>query len=491
MAEATIVILVASAEFPYLADHRVQYRRIDPTGTRPFHEGNLVCWISDPNAIDLSELEEVVLKTCSEPPGGIVAAEDFVVFKTADKAAAQRYLIPRRAGKWRLEPFDRGWVLRTGEKEWRASSKATVRLIHRVAQYAGRGQNILIRGEVGSGKTSLAHYIHLMLNGPDAPLIRIGPEIVESSLMASSLFGHAKGAFTGAYNERIGLLTLAQGGTVLFEHVDAFSLEAQAALLSFLDDRVVRPVGHRTSVRVPCTVICTYTGDPEAAIAQGKLRRDFYARISQLRLDVPPLRERLDDIPWIVQACRVPVQPPESGKTARETKKAAESTCKATASQRSASGPDAEQDGASNRQDHRNRPRLTPEALERLKQERWPFNILELEYTIEDAIAMAEGDSIGADHIEAALQLRARPPSTPGIEEDYLKELLELISRGEDFPRARYLLDLIRLLRALRETRGNVSEAARREGVWRTHALRTLAKAGINPSKFSRDDDDG
>jgi DNA-binding NtrC family response regulator len=174
-----------------------------------------------------------------------------------------------------------------------ASMKAVIRTIERVAP---SDVSILITGESGTGKEVIADLIHAMSPRCNGPLIKINCAALPRELIESELFGSVKGAFTGAVGDREGLFRQAEGGTLLLEELSELPIDTQSKLLRVLQEKEVRPVGGRTSYKTNCRIVAATNRQTEEAIKDGKLREDLYYRISAISIDLPPLRERREDI---------------------------------------------------------------------------------------------------------------------------------------------------------------------------------------------------
>ncbi len=180
-------------------------------------------------------------------------------------------------------------------------SQAMLRVISTVEQVAGNRSNVLIVGESGTGKEVIARAIHARGPSAKAPFLGLNCAAVSRTLLESQLFGHLKGSFTGAAEDRPGFFVAAGSGTLFLDEVTEVDLELQPRLLRVLQEREVSPVGGTTPVKVQARVIAATGRDPEKAIAEGRLREDLYYRLNVVRIDVPPLRERREDIPLLVE----------------------------------------------------------------------------------------------------------------------------------------------------------------------------------------------
>jgi two-component system C4-dicarboxylate transport response regulator DctD len=176
-------------------------------------------------------------------------------------------------------------------------SMAMQKLREEVLQAAQTNQAVLRLGETGTGKGVAARAIHDFSRRARNPFVRYQPNFATPDLVNSEIFGHSKGAFTGAAADRLGLLKEVGQGTFFLDEIEELPLETQVALLGSLQERVFRAVGSNREQIIECRLICASNEDPLAAIENGRLRRDFYHRLAHCLIYLPPLRERLEDIP--------------------------------------------------------------------------------------------------------------------------------------------------------------------------------------------------
>jgi DNA-binding NtrC family response regulator len=293
-------------------------------------------------------------------------------------------------------------------------------LIRKIAD--GRS-SVLVTGESGTGKEVVARTIHFSGARRDRPFVPINCTAIPEGLLESELFGHVKGAFTGAHVTKRGLFEQANGGTLFLDEIGDMGLGLQGKLLRVLQDREIRPVGGNTSVKVDVRIIAATNRDLRAEIEAGRFRRDLFYRLNVIPIEIPPLRERTDDIPPLASACL----------------------------QRHAEG----------------RPlRLTPAAMERLKHCRWEGNARELENVIERAIALCEGPEIGPEDLplpESEGPATAASDDGAGLVRHALDKQLSLAE-----------LEDLYIDQVLEHTHGNKVQAARILGINR----RTLYRRG-------------
>jgi len=174
--------------------------------------------------------------------------------------------------------------------------------VMRVIEMAGPSSaSVLITGETGSGKEIVARTIHKLSPRVTAPFVAINCSAIPETLMESEIFGHERGAFTGAAERRIGCFELADGGTLLLDEIGEMPAPTQAKLLRVLEDRKVRRLGSKTETPVDVRVLAATNKDPEQAVANGQLRQDLYFRLNVFHIHLPPLREHKEDIPLLAE----------------------------------------------------------------------------------------------------------------------------------------------------------------------------------------------
>ena len=243
---------------------------------------------------------------------------------------------------------------------------AMAALLKAAERVARTDANVLITGENGTGKDVLARHIHSLSLRSDKPLVSVDLGAVSETLFESELFGHAKGAFTGADSDRKGRFEAANGATLFLDEVGNLTLPLQAKLLTALQRRQVTRLGTNKPIDVDIRLICATNRDLWQMVADGHFREDLLYRVNTIHLEIPPLRERSEDI--------VPL---------------AETFVRRLAS-RYGRGP----------------LRLTPAAQKALTTYTWPGNVRELEHAMEKAVIMTDGDAIGDEHLALA------PPKT-------------------------------------------------------------------------------
>ncbi|MCU0936935.1 MAG: sigma-54 dependent transcriptional regulator [Gammaproteobacteria bacterium] len=298
-------------------------------------------------------------------------------------------------------------------------------VLRAAALVAATDAAVLVLGESGTGKDLLARAIHRESRRADRPFHSVNCAALPDSLADSELFGHRKGAFTGAVADQTGRLCAASGGTLLLDEVGDLSLPVQAKLLRFLESGECQPVGATATTRADVRVIAATHRDLPAAVRAGRFRADLYYRLHVVPLVLPPLRERGSDVRLLV------------GHLTAEL---------------------ARQHGLTP-------PRYTPAALELIARHPWPGNVRELRNLCERMLILLPGREVGPENLPAEVRLPAGPPG-----EEFTLPATGVSLEGLE-------VQLIR--QALQRTRGNRSQAARLVGLTRDALLYRLKKHAI------------
>ncbi|HTO20276.1 MAG TPA: sigma-54 dependent transcriptional regulator [Pseudomonas sp.] len=287
---------------------------------------------------------------------------------------------------------------------------------------------VYISGESGSGKELVARQIHDLGPRAERPFVPVNCGAIPSELMESEFFGHRKGSFTGAIEDKQGLFQAANGGTLFLDEVADLPLPMQVKLLRAIQEKAVRPVGGQQEVAVDVRILSATHKDLAAEVAAGRFRQDLYYRLNVIEQRVPPLRERREDIGLLAESML----------------------------QRLADGsgqPPA---------------RLHPEALEKLRGYRFPGNVRELENILERAYTLCEADTIRVSDLRFADAPAASDPVSGGLAQvSDLEDYLETIERTL-------------ILQALEETRWNRTAAAQRLGLTFRSMRYRLKKLGLD-----------
>ena len=290
-----------------------------------------------------------------------------------------------------------------------------------VQQVAPTTASVLITGESGTGKEVVARLIHQLSPRRDRTFLAINCSAIPESLMESEIFGHEKGAFTGAQERRAGCFELAEGGTLMLDEIGEMPLATQAKLLRVLEDRHLRRLGSKQEIAVNVRVLAATNRPPAEAVAAGQLRSDLYYRLNVFHLHLPPLREHMEDLPGL---CAVLLQ-------------------------------------QLNQRHGRAVTHLAPEVLRLFGQYRWPGNVRELRNTLERAIIVAAGPSLERQHL--AEEFGAAPLGAAAVAEDADSVRVPL---GATVDEAERLL----IVKTLARENNNKTRAAERLGI----SLKTL-----------------
>ncbi|HUN68017.1 MAG TPA: sigma 54-interacting transcriptional regulator [Burkholderiales bacterium] len=365
----------------------------------------------------------VVILTAHGTIPEAVAATRRGVFGFLTKPFDPKVLLDTVAEALRLSGMPAG-----NDERWRAEivtrSPAMEALLAQAKRVAASDATVCILGASGTGKELLARAIHRAGRRADAPFVAVNCSAIPEGLLESELFGHRKGSFTGAVQDRTGLFQAAEGGTLFLDEIGDMPLALQVKLLRALEERVVRPVGSNESIAVNVRVISATHRKLEDRIASGEFREDLFYRLGVVKLALPTLTERREDIPLL------------AGHFLLEVAQRYE------------------------------RPRLalSPEAMELLVAAQWPGNVRQLLNVVEQSVALSATDIIPASLVRQALDagdsaLTPLDEARRAFERDYLARILKI-------------------------TAGNVTHAARLAGRNRTEFYRLLDRHALEPSMF-------
>lgn len=303
---------------------------------------------------------------------------------------------------------------------------------------------VLIEGESGTGKELLAHAIHQLSPRGDKPFIRVNCGALAEGILESELFGHVKGAFTGAIANKIGRFELADGGTIFLDEIGDISPALQVKLLRVLQEEEFERVGDTQRIKVDVRVIAATHKDLIQAIRQGEFRPDLYYRLRVMPIQLPPLRERREDIPLLINHFL----------------------------------------NKFNREFGRKVNQISTEAMEVLLNYPYPGNIRELENIIEHAMVLCTGPTIQIEHLPMDIQtFRGIPANGPVEAHNFLtRERLKPVSKKAAFPDDPLKAsEREAILRILEQTRWNYGETARRLNKSRVTLWRKMKELGIRP----------
>ncbi len=304
-------------------------------------------------------------------------------------------------------------------------------LRRQIALMAGTNGRVLIYGESGTGKELVAHAIHAMSPRASEPFVEVNCAAIPEDLIESELFGHRKGAFTGATEDKIGKFQRADGGTLFLDEVGDMSLKTQAKVLRVLDEQRFEPVGASESVQVDVRVIAATNKNLEEEIERGNFREDLFYRLNVIPFYVPPLRERREDIPLLADYFLKQFAT-AYGRKPKE---------------------------------------LTPDAYRLLQEYSWPGNVRELKNLMERIVIMNPQTRIEARHI----------PLSPGR-----RAAARTPERFASLEEVRRAAEREYILKKLEETGGNVTRAAELLGLERSHLYRKMRALGIEPGERAR-----
>ena len=335
---------------------------------------------------------------------------------------------------------------------------------------------LLVRGETGTGKELVAREIHRQSDRAAGPFVAVNTAAIAESLAESELFGHTKGAFTGATADRAGVFEQAHGGTLFLDEIGDMPLPAQTKILRTLQERTVQPVGSSRQVPVDVRVICATHQDLEAAVTDKHFRQDLYFRLRGIELHIPPLRNRREDILPLVnhflERCAAPPLSPGGGEGSwREVRgELSQASLDIGTGRRLPLTPLPPlplrgRGGDSSR--------FAPDAVDRLLTYAWPGNVRELEHAITAAATMASGPEICAADLPIGGGSAGRVEAELAFA-DYLGlPLTEAKERlVETFERAT-------IAAALEQQGGNISAAARQLGIHRQSLQQKMDQLGI------------
>ena len=316
----------------------------------------------------------------------------------------------------------------TSQDQWSAEiitrSAAVEACLQQARMVAGTDTRVLITGESGTGKELLARAIHRASTRKDQPFVAINCSAMAENLLESELFGHEKGAFTGAHRTHRGLFQAAHGGTLLLDEIGDMPMRLQVKLLRVLQEEQIRPVGSTEAFKVDTRVISATHQDLKDLMIKGSFREDLYYRLNVVNIQLPPLRDRREDIPLLVEHFLVQI----SAEAGNERKVYA------------------------------------PEAVELLVASHWPGNVRQLYNVVRQNVALPPTRVISAEQVRNALgeQANALPSFSEARDEftrNYLSQLLQI-------------------------TGGNVSQAARLAKRNRTDFYKLLGRHQLNPEQF-------
>ncbi len=310
------------------------------------------------------------------------------------------------------------------------TSKAISEVLEFIARAAPTDATVLIRGETGTGKELVASAIHYASPRAGKPFVQLNCAAIPENLLESELFGHEKGAFTGATSRKLGHFEVADGGTVFLDEVAELSPACQAKVLRLIEEKRFERVGGTESISVDVRILAATNQDLRKAVSEGRFREDLYWRLDVLHIEIPPLRERPDDILLLAEYFLENVRGP-GGK----------------------------------------RLRLAPDAKDALLSYSWPGNVRQLKNVIENAVIMSRGEEIHADDLRLVDFGRAQQ--------------LEAAEAESWKPRSLAEVEREHILRVLKWTKGNKKRAAEILGIERGTLYARLRSYGMLKEKSS------
>jgi len=405
--------------------------------------------IEFPGMDGIAALEELRKVDSSVPVIMVTAHEEVRLVVEAMRKGAYQYvskaenpallaeLISKALRHWRLEKkceylTYRREAIRGVEGAFVVGpAEASKSLLREIETSAGADVGVLVHGETGTGKELVARLIHQKSDRADGPFVAVDVPALPSQLLESELFGHEKGAFTGAVNKRIGAFEAASGGTIFLDEISEMPLSLQPKLLRALQQRTVRRLGSSWTSEVKCDVrvICATNRNLESMVAQGKFRADLYARLRIVEINVPPLRERRGDIRVLAQHF---IEKHRAKTGARVMS-------------------------------------ISEEVLREFQSREWPLNVRELENEIVAAMVRARGTTLSMRD----LSKRAGESSGGKAMLTYAEAKSQVVT---GFKREY-------LRRALDEAHGVVNQAARRAGLSQASFRKMMKQAGLSPKR--------
>lgn len=313
-----------------------------------------------------------------------------------------------------------------------------------IAKVADSNAPVFITGESGTGKELAARAIHNASDRSKRVYLATNCGAITDTLIDSELFGHEKGAFTGASSQRRGLFEAADGGTLFLDEIGEIPLETQVRLLRVLQEGEIRRVGATSSRRVDVRTLAATNLDIDAAMADGRFREDLYYRMSTFRVSMPPLRDRRTDIPLLAQHLL---------------------------------------DKTTERMD-RGPSRFSDEALDILMSQDWPGNVRQLSNVVEHGATLCGGDEVGPEHLP--VEMSTRRSRSPGARQAQSQGACDPAPNYQE-TRERHIREFeVRYLTTLMSAvEGNISEASRRSGIDRSNLRRMLKKHDLRTA-FSK-----
>lgn len=333
----------------------------------------------------------------------------------AEAVAKVRLKRENRALRERIEAYE-------GPVRFITQDPETLRVLETARQVAPTGCNVLIVGETGTGKELLARTVHASSDRAGGPYLAINCGAFNEELLANELFGHERGAFTGAAGPRRGLVEAASGGTLFLDEITEMPLPMQVKFLRVVQEREVLPLGSTTPVKVDVRFVAATNRDLQEAVAAGRFRQDLYFRLNVVSLRLPPLAERRGDVPLLAQHFLA--------KYAARMEKPVRA--------------------------------IAPEAMALLEAYAFPGNVRELENIVERGVALAAGEAIEAAQLPPELRLsslslfrrkRGEAPTLQDVEREYIRRVLKESNGNQTLAAQTLGIDRVSLWRKLKRYR--------------------------------------
>lgn len=321
-------------------------------------------------------------------------------------------------------------------KDLLGNSPQMIEVYRTVAQISDSSANVLVIGETGTGKELIARALHINSARSDHPFIPVNCASIPEGLLESELFGHVKGAFTGAIVNKKGLFEEAAGGAIFLDEISDISLPIQAKLLRVLQDKEIRKVGDNIAIQINVRIIAATNKNLEEEVAAGRFREDLFYRLSVVTIPVPPLRDRTDEISFLAYHFLDLYAEEEN--------------------------PDAED--------------ISNDAMEILEKYKWPGNVRELENVIERAVIICKGNQITPDDLPERITStvpREEQPPEPGAVDFSFKIDGRVLSMAQ--------VEKAYLQYVLGEAQGDKTKAAKMMGVGRRTLYRMMERHGVGP----------
>jgi DNA-binding NtrC family response regulator len=349
------------------------------------------------------------------------------------------------------EPVELGEAGEAGEAHFAlvGGSRAMQEIYKQIGRVAATSVTVLIRGETGTGKELIARALYQHSDRAEKPFITVNCAAIPETLLESELFGHERGAFTGADTRRIGRFEQASGGTIFLDEIGDLSPGTQAKLLRVLQEKAIRRVGGNELIPVDVRVLAATHHDLETGILEKEFREDLFYRLSVVTLRLPPLRERPEDIPALVRFL-----------------------IRRHASDLAVTNPS-----------------IQPEAIAWLQNQPWPGNVRQLENVVRQSLLLARPLAITLEHVQQVLERDARSITAANQTlAGYISDLLARVQRGEaEGAYWKMIADLEPELfaQAIRLAQGNQAKAARWLGITRLKMHDKLIQFDLHSSKFA------